>query len=163
KAVRSWSEHFSSRTLRWLCLGSMGFFYALSLLFRPFRTVQTAWRVVRGRPFTWLERFLHAGFQQYVLRRKVSRLATSPSPARAADRPERERQLDPARQEPVGDRPLRERLVPAASTRERVRPGLECAPVLTRRNGHRVDAVHDALIVGRRAIRVRAREARRLQ
>lgn len=78
KAVRSWSEYFSSRTLRWLCLGSMAFFYTLSLLCRPFRSLQGAWRLARGRPFTWLERFVHAGFQQYMLRRKVSRLATVP-------------------------------------------------------------------------------------
>ena len=77
KAVRSWSEHFSSRTLRRLCLGSMAFFYVLHFLVRPLRSVQAMWRVLRGRPFTWLERFLHAGFRQYVLRRKVSRLATT--------------------------------------------------------------------------------------
>jgi radical SAM superfamily enzyme YgiQ (UPF0313 family) len=85
KAIRSWSEHFSARALRRLCLGSMAFFYALSILFRPLRAVGSLWRVVRGRPFTWLERFLHAGFQQYVLRRKVSRVATV-SPGRAAVR-----------------------------------------------------------------------------
>ena len=74
KAIRSWSEHFSARTLRLLCLGSMAFFYALSFLFWPARPLQACWRVLRGRPFTWLERFLHAGFRQYVLRRKVSRV-----------------------------------------------------------------------------------------
>jgi radical SAM superfamily enzyme YgiQ (UPF0313 family) len=81
KAVRSWSEHFSARTLRWLCLSSMAFFYALSFLFRPLRAARSGCRVLRGRPFTWLERFVHAGFQQYVLRRKVSRVASVPSAA----------------------------------------------------------------------------------
>jgi len=74
-AVRSWSEYFSAGMLRFFCLSSMAFFYALSFLFWPFRTVETLWRVARGRPFTWLERFLHTGFRQYVLRRKVSRPA----------------------------------------------------------------------------------------
>ena len=60
-----------------LLLGSMAFFYVLHFLVRPFRGVQVMWRVLRGRPFTWLERFLHAGFRQYVLQRKVSRLATT--------------------------------------------------------------------------------------
>jgi len=88
-AVRSWSEYFSPGALRVFCLSSMAFFYALSFLFWPLRAVETLWRVVRGRPFTWLERFLHTGFHQYVLRRKVSRLATvarltSPVPTPAA-------------------------------------------------------------------------------
>ncbi len=74
KAIRSWSEHFSARALRLVCLGSMAFFYVLSFLFWPHRPLQAAWRVLRGRPFTWIERFMHAGFRQYVLRRKVSRV-----------------------------------------------------------------------------------------
>ena len=74
KAIRSWSEHFSPAMLRFLCLGSMAFFYVLNFLFWPVRPVRTLWRVLRGRPFTWIERFLHAGFAQYVLRRKVSRM-----------------------------------------------------------------------------------------
>jgi radical SAM superfamily enzyme YgiQ (UPF0313 family) len=77
KAIRSWSEHFSPRMLRLLCLGSMAYFYVLSFLFWPLRPLQTAWRVLRGRPFTWIERFLHAGFRQYVLGRKVSRVERS--------------------------------------------------------------------------------------
>src|SRR5581483_2645338 len=78
KAIRSWSEHFSPGMLRLLCLGSMAFFYVLNFLFWPLRPLQTLWRVVRGRPFTWMERFLHAGFRQYVLRRKVSRVEIIP-------------------------------------------------------------------------------------
>jgi radical SAM superfamily enzyme YgiQ (UPF0313 family) len=77
RAIRSWSEHFSPAALRVLCLGSMAFFYVLSFLCWPLRPAQTLWRVLRGRPFTWIERFLHAGFRQYVLRRKVSRVATA--------------------------------------------------------------------------------------
>ena len=93
--VRSWSEHFTAATLRRLCLGSMAFFYVLHFLVRPFRSVQAMWRVLRGRPFTWFERFLHSGFQQYVLRRKVSRTATTarmapaPSAVMRVARPER--------------------------------------------------------------------------
>jgi hypothetical protein len=79
KAIRSWSEYFSPATLRLLCLGSMAFFYALSFLFWPLRPAKTVWRVARG-PFTWMERFLHAGFRQYVLRQKVSRREISGAP-----------------------------------------------------------------------------------
>lgn len=79
KAIRSWSEYFSPAALRAVCLGSMAFFYALSFVFWPLRPAQTLWRVVRGRPFTWIERFLHAGFRQYVLGHKVSRRERIPA------------------------------------------------------------------------------------
>jgi hypothetical protein len=59
----------------------MAFFYLLSFVFWPLRPLQTLWRVLRGRPFTWMERFLHAGFRQYVLGRKVSRLELRLFPA----------------------------------------------------------------------------------
>jgi radical SAM superfamily enzyme YgiQ (UPF0313 family) len=81
KAIRSWSEYFSADALRLVCLGSMAFFYLLSFVFWPLRPLQTLWRVLRGRPFTWMERFLHAGFRQYVLGRKVSRLELRLFPA----------------------------------------------------------------------------------
>jgi len=88
RAVRSWSEAFSPAALRFLCLGSMAFFYLLSFLCWPTRTARSGWRLVRGRPFTWLERFVHSGFQQYVLRRKVSRRArVIPAAARSAATP----------------------------------------------------------------------------
>jgi len=57
QGIRSWSDEFSPGMLRLLCLGSMAWFYALSFLFWPFRALRTPWRVLRGRPFTWLERF----------------------------------------------------------------------------------------------------------
>ena len=73
--------------LRLLCLGSMAWFYVAELPLLAVPSPATPWRVLRGRPFTWLERFLHAGFQQYVLRRKVSRRATVPwtTPVAASD------------------------------------------------------------------------------
>ncbi|HJQ83706.1 MAG TPA: radical SAM protein [Candidatus Binatia bacterium] len=106
KAIRSWSEHFSPAMLRFLCLGSMAWFYCLSFLFWPFRPMQTLWRVFRGRPFTWIERFLHAGFRQYVLGHKVSRVEirrplatglTLDGVALAAERPTRSRNTRAAR------------------------------------------------------------------
>jgi tRNA A37 methylthiotransferase MiaB len=75
KAVRSWSENFSPAVLRLFCLTSMLFFYALSFTFRPQRLARAMWRIVRGRPFTWFERVLHEGVKQYVLRRRISRIA----------------------------------------------------------------------------------------
>jgi tRNA A37 methylthiotransferase MiaB len=77
KNVQSWSEYFSPGAVRLLCVGAMGLFYSLSFLLRPLRWAQSFARVSRGRPFTWLERFVHTGFRQYVLGRKV------PRPARA--------------------------------------------------------------------------------
>jgi tRNA A37 methylthiotransferase MiaB len=97
KAIRSWSEHFSPAMLRVVCLGSMAFFYALNYLFWPWRPFQTAWRVLAGRPFTWMERFLQGGFRQYVLGRKISRVERRPRAAVAVTwlepvRPRRMRQ-----------------------------------------------------------------------
>lgn len=93
KAIRSWSEHFSAGTLRLLCLSSMAFFYVLSYALWPLRPWRSLWRIARGQPFTWMERFVHAGFRQYVLGRKVSRVekqgsvATVRSAAAAAAAP----------------------------------------------------------------------------
>jgi anaerobic magnesium-protoporphyrin IX monomethyl ester cyclase len=95
KAIRSWSEYFSPAMLRVVCLGSMAFFYVLNYLFWPWRPFQTAWRVLAGRPFTWMERFLHGGFRQYVLGRKISRVEQRPRAAVAVTRlkPVRPRQI----------------------------------------------------------------------
>ena len=43
-----------------------------------------------------------------------------------------------------------------------VRPGFEGAPVVARRNRHRVDPVHDAFVVRRRAVGIDCRERARL-
>ena len=75
KTVRSWSEHFSPAVLRLFCVTSMLFFYVVSFLLRPQRVAQTTWRIVRGRPFTWFERVIHEGVKQYVLRKRISRVA----------------------------------------------------------------------------------------
>jgi len=88
KAVRSWSEYFSPRALRAICLSSMGFFYFLSLAFRPQRFFRAVWNVTCAKPFTWLERFMYAGLRQYVLRRKVSQVAIVRRPAVPGTAPE---------------------------------------------------------------------------
>ena len=44
------------------------------------RSVKAVWRVATGKPFTWFERFLYGGLRQYVLGRKISRVATSEQP-----------------------------------------------------------------------------------
>jgi radical SAM superfamily enzyme YgiQ (UPF0313 family) len=89
KAIRSWSEYFSPGTLRLICFASMLHFYVLSFLFWPLRAVQASWRIVRGRPFTWIERVVYAGIRQYVLKQKISWVAvverpTPPAPAQIA-------------------------------------------------------------------------------
>ena len=88
KAIRSWSEHFSAAQLRFFCLASMAWFYGLSFLFWPLRPVQTLWRIARGRPFTWIERFLHAGFRQYVLGRRAPRAVRAIAPVEALPLPQ---------------------------------------------------------------------------
>jgi hypothetical protein len=75
KTVRSWSEYFSPAVLRLFCVTSMLFFYVLSFLLRPQRVAQTTWRIARGRPFTWFERVIQQGVKQYVLGRRISRVA----------------------------------------------------------------------------------------
>src|SRR5262249_29251337 len=89
KSVRSWSEHFSPAVLRLFCLTSMAFFYVLSFSFRPLRVVQAGWHIVRGEPVSWAERVLHEGVKQYVLRRKISRVAVQPGTAARAITPAR--------------------------------------------------------------------------
>jgi anaerobic magnesium-protoporphyrin IX monomethyl ester cyclase len=84
KAIHSFSEYFSPGTLRMFVLTSMAFFYALSFAFRPQRAVRALWHIVRGRPSIWIERVLHEGVKQYVLRRKISRVARTSFP-RPAD------------------------------------------------------------------------------
>ena len=86
RAVRSFSEFFSPATLRLFVLTSIAFFYALSFTFRPQRILRSLWNIARNHPLTWFERVVHEGIKQYVLRRKISRVATrsvAPPPALA--------------------------------------------------------------------------------
>jgi hypothetical protein len=82
KTVRSWSEFFSPAALRLLCLSAMGMFYAISFMKRPSRPLNVIWRIVTERPFTWLERFVYGGLRQYILGRKISRLAKTAATTR---------------------------------------------------------------------------------
>jgi len=78
---------------------------------------------------------------------------------RAADGAHLERNCNPAEQiaalvvAPHGKRPIA-----PPGRRERMRTGFDSAPVVARRDGKRVDAVHDALVVCCRAMRVRHRD-----
>jgi hypothetical protein len=84
KAIRSFSEYFSPGVLRLFVMTSIAFFYALSFTFRPQRAVRAVWRIARGRPSLWVERVMYEGIKQYVLRRKISRVATKSLPVPAA-------------------------------------------------------------------------------
>jgi anaerobic magnesium-protoporphyrin IX monomethyl ester cyclase len=84
RAVRSFSEYFTPAHLRLFVLTSIAFFYALSFARRPQRIFASLGNIARGEPRTWFERVLHEGFKQWVLRRKLSRVATKRVPAATA-------------------------------------------------------------------------------
>jgi hypothetical protein len=85
KNVPSYSEYFSPKMIRFLCLSSMGLFYFLQFLFRPYRLFPLVLKVIQGKPFTWLERFLSTQirekiFGRIVRHRKKGSFSTLPSP-----------------------------------------------------------------------------------
>ena len=80
----------------------------------------------------------------------------------AAHRTHCHRQLQLAVQRPVGDAPFGQRRVAAVPRGKRVRPRLDRAPVLAESEQHRVDAVHDAFVVGGGAVRIALGKHRRL-
>src|SRR5207302_3689062 len=71
-----------------------------------------------------------------------------------ADGADRERQLRPSDQLVALDLPAAERSVATGARGMGVRARLEAAPVLAGGERDRVDAVHEALVVGRGAVRV---------
>ena len=81
---------------------------------------------------------------------------------RAAHGAERERHLELADEAVAVAAPDGERRVAAAARRERVRAGLDGAPVVAGRHHDGVDAVHDALVVRRGAVRIELGEAGRV-
>jgi radical SAM superfamily enzyme YgiQ (UPF0313 family) len=56
--VRSWNEYLTDKRLSWLCVVGLLMFYSLQYLFRPWRFVQTWWRVFTNDPVTLAERSL---------------------------------------------------------------------------------------------------------
>lgn len=61
-SIRSWNEFLSDRQLLILCTGSAMMFYLLQYLFRPWRFFASAWRFLRGRPITLLERTMNTAW-----------------------------------------------------------------------------------------------------
>ncbi len=81
---------------------------------------------------------------------------------RAADGADFQRDPDLAHELPAAaDAPARQRPVLPIGTRIGVRAGFDRPPVVAGRNRDRVDAVHDALVVGSRSIRVRGGDVAR--
>ena len=73
RGMRSWSEHFSSRTLQFLTVGGMLYFYLLMFSFRPWRIVQTIGRLVRGDHTTMFERAIRGVIENWFLKRYRAR------------------------------------------------------------------------------------------
>ncbi len=80
----------------------------------------------------------------------------------ATDDADRHRELDAAVETPVLAPPTGERGVAPVTGGEGVRARFDAAPVVARCDRDGVDAVHDALVVSRSAIRIDGREAVRL-
>jgi radical SAM superfamily enzyme YgiQ (UPF0313 family) len=84
RAVRSWSEHLSARTIFWVSMVTMGVFYGLQFARRPYRAVRTLLNLARARPATWLERTLVAQARRQLYRRVTSRRPMTASVERIA-------------------------------------------------------------------------------
>jgi hypothetical protein len=69
--AESWSEVFSSRTIRWMAGLTMLAFYGMQFMLRPWRAARTATRLLTGRPKTWFERTLSAQMRKALLGRMV--------------------------------------------------------------------------------------------
>jgi radical SAM superfamily enzyme YgiQ (UPF0313 family) len=58
KLRRSWTPYLPEWSVRWLCLGTMAYFYGLQFLLRPQRAFTMVAHLARNRPQTYLERML---------------------------------------------------------------------------------------------------------
>jgi anaerobic magnesium-protoporphyrin IX monomethyl ester cyclase len=58
KLRRSWTPHLPAWSLRWLCVGTMAYFYVLQFALRPFRIVALLRSMAQKRPQTYFQRML---------------------------------------------------------------------------------------------------------
>jgi radical SAM superfamily enzyme YgiQ (UPF0313 family) len=65
--LQSWSEYFSTRSLFWMTVLGLMFFYSLQFLVRPHRLVSSIARMVRRQPVTWFERTLTVQIRRLLL------------------------------------------------------------------------------------------------
>lgn len=68
--MQSWSEHISSRQIKYLTVGGMAWFYFWQYLFRPWRAARSVYRLARSRPKTMLERTVDGLIRNFVKGRK---------------------------------------------------------------------------------------------
>jgi radical SAM superfamily enzyme YgiQ (UPF0313 family) len=88
--MKSWSEHISDRWIKILTVGGVAWFYLLQFLFRPWRSIESLYRLVTQQPKTMLERVLDGIFLNFIgpARRQVDEVETIPAaPVVAAARP----------------------------------------------------------------------------
>ncbi len=58
KLRRSWTPHLPAWSLRWLCVGTMAYFYVLQFALRPLRFVALFRSLAQKRPQTYFQRML---------------------------------------------------------------------------------------------------------
>jgi len=68
--MQSWSEHISSRQIKYLTVGGMAWFYFWQYLFRPWRAARSVYRLARSTPKTMLERTVDGILRNFVKGRK---------------------------------------------------------------------------------------------
>ncbi len=68
--MASWSDHISSRALRFYVIGGMLWFYFASFLCRPYRAFRVIFNLARRRPITMLEMLLYGLCQDFSLTKK---------------------------------------------------------------------------------------------
>lgn len=68
--MKSWSEHISDRSIKLYTIGGMIIFYFIQFLVRPHRMVSMAYRIIRNKPSTMLERALTGIIRNQTLRNK---------------------------------------------------------------------------------------------
>ena len=66
----SWSEHISTRQIKFLTVGGMAWFYGWQFLFRPHRLAASAVRLFHGRPVTMFDKTIAVMLQNFVTRRR---------------------------------------------------------------------------------------------
>ncbi|HYC53959.1 MAG TPA: cobalamin-dependent protein [Candidatus Binatia bacterium] len=69
---RSWTPNIPGWALGWLCIATMGYFYALQFLLRPHRTLGLLRSLIEGRPRTYLQRMVLNRLRPAPVRAAVS-------------------------------------------------------------------------------------------
>jgi hypothetical protein len=70
-SMRSWSKHIPGWTMPLWILGTTAWFYGLQFLIRPWRLIQTLYRLLTRRPTTMFETIVYGLYVDFFHRRKI--------------------------------------------------------------------------------------------